>query len=734
MVKYIFLQSFKKTKMIRKMKKTVLFLTLNLIWIGLFAQAIKKPVTVTKPIETKPVTTTTSVPKNNPWVFTYGSDTVYRNEFERLLSKNRKDKAVPSDQEVAEYLELYQNFKMKVKEATMLQLDTSAAYKSELAGYRKQLANPYLTDKNVTAGLITEAYKRMLEEIKASHILINCSESASPKDTLEAYNKILELRKRLLKGESFDSVALQNSEDPSVKRNYGNLGWFTSFYMIYSFETQAYNTQKGQVSMPFRTRYGYHLVKVTDRRAARGEASCGHIMIQTGQSASAETVAEAKLKIDSVYQKLTQGESFESMVKQYSQDQSSAQNGGVITVGSLSSYPDIFKDVAFSTIIGDISKPFKSDFGWHILKVVDLKGIPPQKEVEEMIKSKIARDSRSESSKIVVAQRIKKENKYTEYPENIKAMVAKIDTTFLAGTWVADESKFSDKPVMSISNKKYSAKEFVGYLRVMQEPRKGGSVAMAVNSLLKKYSDEKALEYEESILDTKYEDFRNLMQEYHDGILLFDLTDKMVWTKAVNDTAGIEKFHDANKTKYMWKERVSFTRVTCIDDKTKKEAMKMAAAGKTKDDLKAKLNKKIEGSVTFVEVKAEKGENAEYDKLWDKSGVVDITDENGNHKFNIVHGIVGPEAKTTKEAKGAITSDYQIYLEKEWIKELRAKYPVTVNDATLKILFRNDDGSIRMPESKPSKYPELESTFDGDGEPNSKAPAKTTKPTKKAKK
>ena len=670
------------------MKRTALFLALSAVWISSNAQLAKKTVVANKPEETKPSVAVKSVSKPNPWIFTYGKDTVYRNEFERLLSKNRKDKTNPTEQEVVEYLDLYENFKMKVKEATLLKLDTSSSYKTELAGYRKQLANPYLTDKKVTESLINEAYKRMLEEIKASHILINCIENAAPKDTLEAYNKVMELRKRIIKGEPFDSVAFKNSEDPSARRNYGNLGWFTSFYMIYPFETQAYNTPKGQISMPFRTRFGYHIVKVTDKRAARGEARVGHIMIQTGPSATPETINDAKQKIDSVYNKLVKGESFADLAKQYSQDQQSAQNGGLITVGSLSNYPDIFKDIVFGTTMGEFSKPFKTDYGWHIVKIIDNKGIPEQKEVEDMIKSKISRDSRAESSKWVVAQRIKKENKYTEYPENIKALVSLIDTSFLTGTWTPDESKFTDKPIISIGDKKYSMIDFTNYLRVMQEVRKGSSIAMAVNSLVKKYGDEKALEYEESMLDGKYEDFKNLMQEYHDGILLFDLTDKKVWTKAVNDTTGIEKFHQENPTKYMWKDRVSVTTVTCMDDKVKKEAMKMMTAGKSQEEVKAKLGKKITGAVAFNDSKHEKGENAQFDKLWDKKGVVDIADENGNHKFYFVYGIVNPEPKSTKEARGAITSDYQTYLEKEWIKELRAKYPVTINEQGLKQLFK----------------------------------------------
>jgi peptidyl-prolyl cis-trans isomerase SurA len=624
----------------------------------------------------------------DPWVFTYGKDTVYKAEFERLLSKNRKDKERPSEQEVREYLELYENFKMKVKEANKMQLDTSSAFKTELAGYRKQLANPYLTDKKVTESLVKEAYNRMKEEVNASHILINCAENAPPKDTLAAYNKVLDLRKRILKGESFDSVASKYSEDPSAKKNYGSLGWFTAFYMIYPFETQAYNTAKGQVSMPFRTRFGYHIVKVNDRRPARGEVKVAHIMIQGNQSNDAMQWEDAKKKIDTVYQKLMSGGSFEELAKTYSQDQSSNQNGGVMSyMSSFSNYPEAFKDICFNTTVGEVSKPFKTDFGWHIIKSLEKKPVPELKEVEESIKTKINRDSRSESNKMVVAQRIKKENTYKEYAANIKEMTAGMDSSFLDGSWMPDYKLMPEKPVISIGSKIWNTHDFAKYLTTVQEPHKGESKEMIVANQLKKFSDEKAMEYEESILDTKYEDFRNLMQEYHDGILLFDLTDKKVWTKAVTDTAGLEKYYEVTKSKYMWKDRLAVYTVTCLNEKAKNEAMKMAAAGKTNEEIAAKLNKKIAGTVSFDLAKYEKGANPQMDKFWDKKGAEDIKNEGGQFKFYIISGIVGPENKTIKEARGVITSDYQSYLEKEWIRELRNTYPVVVNEPVLQTLF-----------------------------------------------
>lgn len=669
------------------MKKIcILFTALGILSTSAFAQTKKTANKTTPKPAAAPVAQTP--PKPAPWVFTYGSDTVYKPEFERLLSKNKTSKDAPDEKAVREYLELYENFKMKVKEAKLKQLDTMQSFTTELSGYRNQLAKPYLSDKKVTDALINEAYDRMKWEVNASHILINCAENANPKDTLAAYNKILDLRKRYLKGERFDSLAAKYSEDPSAVKNFGSLGWFTSFHMIYPFESYAYHTPKGEVSMPFRTRFGYHILKVNDRRAARGEVKVAHIMVRTGPGASDEVMKEAKEKIDSAYMKLMKGESFDNMVEQYSQDDGSKANKGVMNwFGSFSNFPEEFKDIAFSLQKDEVSKPFKTSFGYHIIKVLDKRPLPEQKEIEESIKTKIARDSRAESSKVVVAQRIKKENNYKEYAANIKEVSALLDSNFLKGTWVYDDAKANNKPVVSFNKQEYTESELGRYLQMNQEAQPNGSIQMTFNKMFRRFSDDKALEYEESQLEVKYEDFRNLMQEYHDGILLFDLTDKMVWTKAVSDTAGLEKFHEANRNKYMWKERVKVLTYSALDEKAKKEAMKMATAGKSADEIKTKLNKKVGGTIVVTEQKAERGENPAMDKLWDKKGVVDIPNEGSSYKFYVVEGIVGPEPKSLKEARGMVTSDYQTYLEKEWIKSLRDKYPVTVNEETVKTLF-----------------------------------------------
>ncbi len=659
------------------MKKTALLLGF-LGCLGAFqasAQKGSKNAPAKKPVAVE-------VAKPNPVIFTIGGEAVYQDEFLRQLNKNRKEKTKPTETEIREYLDLYVNFKLKVKEAMAMQLDTNPAFRSELSGYRKQLAAPYLNDKKVTEGLMQEAFERMKSEVNASHILINVAPNASPKDTLEAWNKIVDLRKRCLKGESFDSLASKYSEDPSAKKNYGKLGWFTVFQMVYPFENMAYKTAKGDISMPFRTQFGYHILRVNGNRAARGEVKVQHIMVRTGYGSSSEVMANAKERIDIAYNELQAGAPFDTLVEKYSQDDGSKANKGVMNwIASLSGYPDEFKDICFGLKPGETSKPFSTDYGWHMVKYVDFRPLGEYKDVQDVIKNKVTRDSRSEGSKTAVINRVKKENNYKENVLNINEFTAKLDSSLLKAQWKYNKEKMGSKPLFTIGNKVYDAEEFGMYLEANQDVHEKENAAMVARNHFAAWANDKCLAYEESILETKYPDFNNIMTEYHDGILLFDLTDRKVWSKAINDTAGLEAYYETIKGKYMWKERLNYEVFNCLDAKTKATAMKMLNAGKSEDVVFAKLNKKITNALVAKGNKAEKTDPTAA-KLWDKKGVVDIPDADG-FKFYYVLGVLPPEVKSLKESKGLVTSDYQEFLMKEWVNELRNKYTVTVNEPAL---------------------------------------------------
>jgi peptidyl-prolyl cis-trans isomerase SurA len=656
-------------------KNVILSLAIVMLTGTVWAQK-KSSKTATKPAPALPV-------KTKQAVFSISTDTVYEDEFMRQFMKNRREKEKPTEKELQEYLNLYVNFKLKVKEAKTLQLDTNPSFINELAGYRKQLAAPYLNDKNVTEALMQEAYERMKSEVNASHILLMVSPNASPADTLAAYNKLMDIRRRALKGESFDSLALKHSEDPSAKDNMGKLGWFTVFQMVYPFESVAYKTNKNEISMPFRTQFGYHLVKVNDKRPARGEVKLQHIMIRTGYGSSEKQIADAKAKADEAYAELLSGVPFESVVEKYSQDDGSKANKGIMNwVASLSGYPNEFKDAAFALKENEISKPFATDYGWHIIKLLERRPVGEFKEVQDIIKNKITRDSRSEGSKTAVINRVKRENNYREFTANINEFIKTLDTSFLAGKWKYNPDKVGSKPVFTIGNVTYNQRDFAEFLSMNQQPREKENIDMVARNMFNSWADERCLAYEESILENKYEDFRNIMNEYHDGILLFDLTDKKVWGRAVTDTAGLEAFWKPRATNYMWKERISYNIYNCKDSVVKKAAFAMALKGKKEADILKKFNTKKEpNNIIIREVKAEQSDNIG-SELWDKKGAVDA----GSTRFYVINGKIAPEAKSFKEARGLVTSDYQEYLMNNWIAELKEKYPVWINEAAIKKL------------------------------------------------
>ena len=301
-------------------------------------------------------------------ILTIAGEPVYKSEFEYIFKKNNDDTLITRE-DLDEYMELFINYKLKVREAEDLGMDTTKAFRRELNSYRNQLAAPYLTDKEVTEELIKEAYERMKEEVRASHILIRVDEDADPEDTLAAYQEIMNIRNQIENGSDFEKTARLLSNDPSVKTNSGDLGYFTVFQMVYPFETVAYNTPVGELSMPVRSRFGYHLIKITDRRPARGQVQVAHIIIVSNDKMKPEQQENAKKKIDEIYNNILEGADFGEMARKYSDDKTSASKGGVLPpFGPGKMIVEFENEVYKLKTPGDISEPFKTQYGWHMIK------------------------------------------------------------------------------------------------------------------------------------------------------------------------------------------------------------------------------------------------------------------------------------------------------------------------------------------------------------------------------
>ncbi|MEI6312301.1 MAG: peptidylprolyl isomerase [Bacteroidota bacterium] len=632
--------------------------------------------------------------KDTRTLFTIAGEPVSVEDFTNVYGKNNiNNQADYSEKSLREYLDLYTKFKLKVKQAEDLKLDTIESLKAELGTYRKQLAKSYLNDKEIYNNLEIEAYDRMQTEINVSHILIRVANDASPADTLAAYNKLNGIRKSILKGESFESAAAKYSEDPSAKSNNGRLGYLTVFQTVYPFENQMYNTAPGQVSGIFRTKFGYHILKVNDKRPARGSVNIAHIVITVPDKFVGNGDSVTQFKINKIYNDIKSGAiSFEDAVTQYSEDRKSKMNKGEIGFFSTGKMTESFENAAFALKnIGDISAPVKTSYGYHILKLIDKKPVPPMMDIKSELKQKIERDSRSDLSRTALMQKIKSKYGFTENTLAKNEILKMIDSTILDGRWRPLDISGYTKMLFKVGSEETTQDQFLNFiLKNQKNKRVSNSISFVYENLYEDYVEQRCMDFEEKQLDAEYPDFKSLMKEYRDGILLFDLTDKMVWTKATKDTAGLKAFYETDKDKYKWGNRVEVDIYNCSDSALAKMTRKLLLKGKTPDEITKQVNiPNAKSKVSIIHGKYEKGQYELIDNTDRKVGLKEnIYNKDGSVTIINILREVGPEPKLLNEAKGYIVSDYQEYLEKQWISDLRAKYAVVVNDAVFRSLIK----------------------------------------------
>ncbi len=620
-------------------------------------------------------------------LMTVGDRPVTLNEFKAMYYNNLSKDSLNNPQALSNYLKLFIEFRLKVNAAIDTRLDTTTAFKQEMDEYRQKLAEPKMRDTAVQNQLIKEAYERSKWDVRAAHILIKVAPDASPADTLAAYKKIMKIREKILKRDTtFEGAAKKYSDDTYSKINGGDLGYFSSMGMVYQFETTAYDTKPGEISKPIRTQYGYHIIKVIDKKQDVGQIEVAHIMIRTTPKMAPADSIKAKRLADSVYQLVKQGQDFADLAKKYSQDQSSARRGGVIPwfgVGRMARVPEFEKASFGLQNVGDITGPVKTAYGWHIIKLMGRKPILPFDSVKESIATRLAKDPRSEEAVDALVTEVEKQYNFKEYPEAKKEFTAWIDDSFYNNKWSADKVKGHTSPLFSLGGQNYTQEDFALFIAKNQqtnETPKGG--AFAVSLLYPKYVKESVLKFKNEHLEKEDPKFAEMLMQYRDGILLFDITDQMVWSKALKDTAGLKAFHEMHKSDYMWPERCDASIYTCSTKEVAKEVRKMIKAGKTDKDITTAINAKSANSVTVTSNKYVKKDNPLVDANW-KKGASENMDKDGKIVFVNIRAVLPPQPKTLDEVRGLATTDYQNYLMDQWLKDLKAKYPVNVNQQVL---------------------------------------------------
>jgi peptidyl-prolyl cis-trans isomerase SurA len=631
--------------------------------------------------------------QNDPTLFTVSGTPVHLSEFNYIYTKTNGAAATFKRESVQEYLDLYTKFKMKVARAKDMKLDTIPALKEELAGYRRQLSDSYLTDKEVTEKLMKEAYQRMQNDISVSHILVKIEGA----DTLPAYTKAQGILARLNKGEEFRDVAKAVSEDAVSKPKGGDVGYITAMLPdgFYDLETAIFKATMGSHSGIVRSPIGYSILKIYDVRPARGEIEVAHILMRKAKEGVPQP--NAKLFIDSIYTLLQKGEAFDAIAQRYSDDQNSAPKGGYLGNFGIGRYELPFEDAAFKLAKdGDYTKPIETSIGWHVIKRISRKGIEPYDVLKARLKTKVQNDSRFELAKLAMVKRIKKESNFKENTAAFEHFVSHLDSTFFTFMWQPSTEHANDE-LFRIGNRVTTVGDFGKYLAIPAANRRQAAIATTNNNYKKaaqivyeQYLDEAALGYEESQLESKYSDFKNLMREYEEGILLFEAIKMNVWDKASQDTVGLEKFHNSRKDKFMWDERAQLITYTVSDSaKAQLEEIRKFALKNKPEDVIKKFNKK-QDVVSFTDETFEKGKNKAIESLAWKAGTTSENKQGAdkNWSFMKVEKILSKTPKTLKEARGYVVADYQEFLEKQWMDELAKTYKVNINKDVLNSIIK----------------------------------------------
>ena len=616
-------------------------------------------------------------------LFTIEDEEVSVAEFERVYTKNNiNNQADYSKASLDEYINLYVKFRLKVMEASNLQMDTIEALQNELGSYRKQLTKNYLNDKEVTDNLIKEAYNRLKEEVDASHILVQWP-SANPTaaDSAQVLKEIKSIAKQA-KSKDFGKLAEQFSEDPSAKQNQGHLGYLTAFQTVYPFESAMYNTAVGSVSQPVATRFGYHLVMVHDKRPARGKMVTAHILIKGKNTDTDAQKIAAEKKVSAIYQELINNvKSFDVAVKEYSEDKKSKFQGGKLPELGGNEMLNEYAEAAFSLKNdGDFSMPIQTELGWHIVQRISLKELGSYESVEAELRKRVERDTRSKVAEDIMIADTKAQFGYKVRNDNKTAVIAAMAKGFEKGKFDIVDRESYNKPILSIGSASYTQADFIKYIeKYFHRNTKSEMVESVLNDNFKKFEKQKLVSYREDHLEEINIDFKNLMQEYHDGILLFELTNEEVWNKAVEDTTGLRAFHNDRKMDYMWDKRVQYTTYSTKDEKAAIKLEKFVSKGWATSKIVAKLNKKEELVKVQTYKQQESNNSLSEDLVWEKGFVLKETGDNNSVMISVVDKVLEPMPKELSETRGYVISDYQDFLEKEWISRLEKKYAVNID-------------------------------------------------------
>ncbi|MEO6454252.1 MAG: peptidylprolyl isomerase [Ginsengibacter sp.] len=624
-------------------------------------------------------------------LFTYGSQAVSKEEFLRAFNKNNNSSATTKDSDLREYLDLYIKFKLKVKAANDLHIDTFPEINNDLQNFRTQIEESYLNDEKEIDTLVEEAFTRSQKDIHILHLFIPMDKEAAAADTIKIYQAAKDAYDVLIKGGYFKDI-VHYLKDKSIDASWSDVGFITVFNIPYEFENIVYQLQRGQSSKLYRSKNGYHIFLNIEEREALGKIKVAQILIAVPPGANDEQKNKAFEIADSVYKKLQAGADFNETALTFSNDQTTNMNGGVLPEFGIGKYDPVFESKAFALQKdGEITAPFQTSFGYHILKRLSRTPVPEYKSREYLssLKQQVLEDARISSAKEKFLNNLLKTLAYKNNTGiNEKALWRITDSFIVSGKKITTANLNEKTWLHSFLKSRVTVADWLKFAKnYKSDPalNKGESYP----ELMKKYISSKALENYRKRLEYYNPDFKYQLQEFKDGNMLFEVMEKNIWSKASIDSAGIINFFNQNKTRYYWSESADVILISCPNEKIAKLAAEQIRSGKSWQNLSEDNASQIQTDsgryeLTQVPVKI----SGKFTPGTITEPIVNDVDSTASF-VKIIHIYPGHQPRTLEEARGLVINDYQNLLEKKWIEELKKKYPVKVNEEVLSAMLNN---------------------------------------------
>ena len=625
-------------------------------------------------------------------LLTINSNPVYSSDFTKVFNKNLDLVVEESQKNVAGYLDLFIDYKLKITEAYAQELDKNQQYIKEFKKYEDQLAKKYIYDKRVVSKLVEEAYDRSLEEINAEHILVLSNLNDSPNDTLKAYNKIKEAHVKALKGENFTSLVIEYSEEPGAKKSKGKLGYFTAFQMVYPFENTAYNTKVGEISQITRTSFGYHIIKINDRRKKKPKINVSHIMIFSNKDKKAEDPEE---RINELYAMIMQGEPFEKIAKQFSEDKNTGVKGGQLkTFGPGDLKAPKFENAAYSIKNeGEIIAPIQSAFGWHIIRLNEKFSIPSFEEQKDDIEKKVKGGARALvvtqaiNNKIIKKYGFKEGESYISYFNNF------VNDSILSRKWTYSSIPLTENQILfTIGDHDVTYTDYAEYLRDNQKTiKKYINKESLLIDMYVKFKNETLKNYFKERLEVENTEYATIINDYRNGLLVYDVMNKNIWQIAKTDSTGLKDYYEKTKNNYKWKKRLDVDIYSSSDEITTKQVQTLLIKGEESATIKKLINS--DGKINIITASGtyEIGQSELPKGLTANVGISDLKFNDGFYTVVNIKEVIEPTLKEFNDIRGVVISNFQAEIEKKWMQSLHDKYEVEVNNKSLKKLKKKLD-------------------------------------------